>query len=85
MSNIVLRNNLKVLRAKHNLTQEQLSERVEVTRITINCVERGKWIPSTVLSLKIARVFGVPLEEAFYLEELTAVSDYAEGLTLKKV
>lgn len=65
---MVLRNNLKVLRAKHNLTQEQLAERAEVTRVTIHYVERGKWIPSTVLSLKIARVFGIPVEEVFYLE-----------------
>ena len=77
MSNIVLKNNLKVLRAKHNLTQEQLAERVEVTRITINYVERGKWIPSTVLSLKIARVFGLPMEEVFYLENLNAADDHA--------
>lgn len=77
MSNIVLKNNLKVLRARHSLTQEQLAERVEVTRITINYVERGKWIPSTVLSLKIARVFGLPMEEVFYLEKLEAANDHA--------
>jgi putative transcriptional regulator len=59
---------MKVLRAKADLTQEQLAERVQVTRATINFVERGKWVPSALLALKIARVFGVPFEEAFYLE-----------------
>jgi len=68
MNEAVLRNNMKVLRAKADLTQEQLAERVQVTRATINFVERGKWVPSALLALKIARVFGVPFEEAFYLE-----------------
>ncbi len=68
MSRTVLRNNLKVLRAKHNLTQEQLADRVEVTRVTMNYVERGRWIPSTLLALKIAQTFGVPVEDVFYLE-----------------
>jgi len=68
MSDGILRNNMKVLRAKADLTQEQLAERVQVTRATINFVERGKWVPSALLALKIARVFGVPFEEAFYLE-----------------
>jgi putative transcriptional regulator len=68
MSDSILKNNLKVLRAKHNLTQEQLAEKVKVTRVTINYVESGKWVPSTVLALKIAQVFEVPLEEVFYLD-----------------
>jgi putative transcriptional regulator len=68
MNDEILRNNMKVLRAKNNLTQEQLAELVKVTRTTINFVERGKWVPSTVLAIKITRVFKVPFEEAFYLE-----------------
>ena len=68
MNDEILRNNMKVLRAKSNLTQEQLAELVKVTRTTINFVERGKWVPSTVLAIKIARVFKVPFEEVFYLE-----------------
>jgi putative transcriptional regulator len=68
MNDEILRNNMKVLRAKNNLTQEQLAELVKVTRTTINFVERGKWVPSAVLAIKIARVFKVPFEEAFYLE-----------------
>jgi putative transcriptional regulator len=68
MNDEILRNNMKVLRAKNNLTQERLADLVKVTRTTINFVERGKWVPSAVLAIKIARVFKVPFEEAFYLE-----------------
>jgi putative transcriptional regulator len=67
MSESPLHNNMKVLRAKADLTQEQLAERVQVTRATINFVERGKWVPSALLALKIAKTFGVPFEEVFYL------------------
>jgi len=68
MSDEILRNNMKVLRAKADLTQEQLAERVQVTRTTINFVERGKWVPSALLAMRIAKVFRVPFEEVFYLE-----------------
>lgn len=64
-----LRNRLKVLRAEHDLTQADLAERVGVSRKTINTIERGVFVPSTVLSLKIARHFGVPVEEIFQLED----------------
>lgn len=62
-----LANEIKVLRAKHDLTQAELAERVGVTRKTINTIENGHYVPSTVLALKIARVFGVPVEEVFRL------------------
>jgi putative transcriptional regulator len=68
MSDEILRNHMKVLRAKDDLTQEQLAELVQVTRTTINFVERGKWVPSAVLAMRIARVFRVPFEQVFYLE-----------------
>jgi len=68
MNDEILRNNMKVLRAKNNLTQEQLADRVHVTRTTINFVERGKWVPSALLAMKIAKVFKAPFEEVFYLE-----------------
>jgi len=68
MDENILRNNIKVHRAKKNITQEQLAELVGVTRTTINFVERGRWVPSTVLALKIAQVFGAPFEEVFYLD-----------------
>ncbi len=69
MNEDILRNNLRVLRAKSDISQEGLAEKVNVTRVTINNIENGKWVPSTVLALKIARVFAVPLEEVFWLAE----------------
>lgn len=69
MTDEALRNNLKVLRAKHGLSQEALAERVGVTRVTINNIENGKWAPSAALALRIARVFGEPFERTFWLEE----------------
>jgi len=67
MNEDILRNNLRVLRAKSEISQEGLAEKVSVTRVTINNIENGKWVPSTVLALKIARVFAIPLEEVFWL------------------
>lgn len=51
------------------MTQQDLAEKVKVSRQTINSIEAGKYVPSTVLALKIARIFGVNLEEIFELEE----------------
>lgn len=51
------------------MTQQDLAEKVQVSRQTINSIEAGKYVPSTVLALKIARIFGVSLEEIFELEE----------------
>lgn len=56
-------------RAIKRMTQQQLAEKTGVTRQTINAIEAGKYVPSTVLSLKISSVFGKKLEEVFQLEE----------------
>ena len=56
-------------RAIKRMTQQQLAEKTGVTRQTINAIEAGKYVPSTVLSLKISAVFGKKLEEVFQLEE----------------
>jgi putative transcriptional regulator len=64
-----MNNRIRIERAIHNLTQEQLAEKVSVTRQTINAIEGKKFIPSTVLALKICRVFNRPVEEVFFLEE----------------
>jgi putative transcriptional regulator len=69
MSPVILKNTIKVQRAKKDLTQEQLAELVGVTRKTINSIERARYVPSTLLALKIVRVFGVPFEEVFFLSE----------------
>ena len=64
-----MKNRLKVARAEMDLTQEELAKRIGVSRQTINAVESGRYVPSTVLALKMARVFGKPVEEVFFLEE----------------
>ena len=61
-------NNLKVLRAIKNISQEDLAKKIEVSRQTINAMEKGKYVPSTVLALKLARFFEKPVEEIFTLE-----------------
>ena len=64
-----LKNTLKVQRAIKNLTQQELADRVNVTRKTINTVENGKFVPSTELALKLARVLEVTVEELFMLDD----------------
>ncbi|MEO6851482.1 MAG: helix-turn-helix transcriptional regulator [Mucilaginibacter sp.] len=64
-----MKNNIRVERAIKDITQADLAEQVGVSRQTINTIESQKYVPSTVLALKIARVFGKPLEEIFTLEE----------------
>lgn len=64
-----MKNNIKVERARYNLTQGDLAEKVGVSRQTINSIETKKYVPSAVLALKIARVFQLPVEDLFELEE----------------
>ena len=64
-----MKNTIKVERAKMNLTQAELAERISVSRQTINTIEAGKYVPSTVLALKIARVFNTTVNEIFTLEQ----------------
>lgn len=64
-----MKNAVKVERAKKDMTQQDLAESVGVSRQTINSIESGKYVPSTVLALKISKVFGVSLDELFQLEE----------------
>ncbi|MCR4295197.1 MAG: helix-turn-helix domain-containing protein [Elusimicrobia bacterium] len=62
-------NRLRVLRAEESITQEQLAADVGVTRVTINCVKRGEYLPSLELGLLLARRFGRTVEEVFLVEE----------------
>jgi putative transcriptional regulator len=64
-----MKNNIKVERAIKNLTQEELANKVSVSRQTINAMEANKYVPSTVLALKIAKVFNKSVEEIFTLEK----------------
>jgi putative transcriptional regulator len=64
-----MKNNIKVERAIKSLTQEDLANKVSVSRQTINAMEANKYVPSTVLALKIAKVFNKTVEEIFMLEK----------------
>jgi putative transcriptional regulator len=64
-----MKNMIKVERARHNLTQAQLAERVQVSRQTINSIEAQRFIPSAVLALKIAKVLEISTDALFTLEE----------------
>jgi len=64
-----LSNQIKVQRAIKNITQEELAARIGVTRKTINTIETCKFIPSTILAIKLARFFEIKVEELFTLIE----------------
>jgi putative transcriptional regulator len=64
-----MKNKIKVQRAMHDMTQADLAEKIGVSRQTINAMEKNKYVPSTVLSIKIAKLFKVPVEDLFILED----------------
>lgn len=64
-----MKNNIRIERAILNITQQQLAEQIGVSRQTINAMESNKYVPSTVLALKIAKLFGKQVEDIFQLEE----------------
>ena len=61
-----MRNKIKVLRAVHHLTQEELAEKIEVSRQTVVAIESDKYLPSLGLAFKIAKLFNVKIEEIFF-------------------
>lgn len=63
-----MKNNVKVQRAITNLTQAELAVKIGVSRQTINAIEAGKYVPSTVLALKISKLFEKPVNDIFELE-----------------
>ena len=64
-----MKNNLKVQRAIKNITQEELAKQIGVTRQAINSIELNKYVPSTILTLKLSQYFGKTVNELFTLEE----------------
>jgi len=66
---VALGNRVRELRARYKLTQEDLAKAVHVTRQTIVALEKGSYVPSLLLAMNIARVFSLPVEEIFYIEE----------------
>ena len=70
MTKIAITNTIRRLRFERNeTTQQDLAERVGVTRQTVNAIELGKYSPSLEVAFRIARVFGVPLEDVFQFQE----------------
>lgn len=64
-----MKNSIKVERAKKNITQEELAQKLNVSRQSINAIETCKYVPSTVLALKIAKYFKVSVHDIFTLEK----------------
>ncbi len=64
-----MKNRVKIERAEHDLTQEVLAKKIGVSRQTINSIEKNRYVPSTVLALKISEVFSKSVNEIFQLEE----------------
>ena len=64
-----MRNILKDERAKLNLTQQDLADKVGVSRQTINSIEASRYVPSTILSIKISKIFKTTVNEIFLLEK----------------
>ena len=64
-----MKNTIKVERARKNWTQEDLAREIGISRQSVNSIETGKFVPSTVLALKMAKVFGVNVELIFQLED----------------
>jgi len=74
-----MKNNIKVYRAMHDLTQESLAEKVGVTRQTIHAIEKGKYDPSLELAFKLARLFDVCIEDIFLYEDREARNSERKG------
>lgn len=61
----MMKNNLKIYRVQHSLTQENLADKLDVSRQTIIAIESGKYLPSIILAFKIAKLFQVKIEDIF--------------------
>jgi putative transcriptional regulator len=64
-----MKNKIKVFRAMHDLTQEDLAQAIGVTRQTILAIEKGKYVPSLDLAFRISRYFSVNIEDVFQYDE----------------
>lgn len=64
-----MKNRIRVERAEMRMTQQQLADAIGVSRQTINAIESGKFVPSTVLALKMAQIFDKPVEDIFMLDD----------------
>ncbi|OFE13174.1 transcriptional regulator [Pseudohongiella acticola] len=74
-----MKNRLKVLRAERDWTQAQLAEALQVSRQTVNAIEKGKFDPSLPLAFRAARLFNMPIEQIFNDDEVISVDDSERG------
>jgi len=65
-----MKNNVKVERVRCYLTQQELADAIQVSRQTIHSIEANRYVPSTILALKLARTLKVSVEDLFELEEI---------------
>jgi putative transcriptional regulator len=70
-----LNNRIRVFRAEHRMSQSDLAIAISVSRKTISTIEVGRFVPSAVIALKIARHFQVPVEEIFSLADINSGGD----------
>jgi len=75
MPNNELSNRIRVFRAEHRLSQADLARAINVSRKTISTIEVGRFVPSTIIALKIARYFDVPVEDIFSLNDEIVQND----------
>ena len=68
-TSLPMKNFLKIERARHDLTQDDLAKKIGVSRQTINSIEKNRYVPSTLLALKLSQIFGKSVNEIFMLEE----------------
>lgn len=78
-TSLQMKNRVRVYRAIHDLTQEELAKKIGVTRQTVLAIEKGKYSPSLDLAFKIAKIFGVKIEEIFIYEDPQEKND-VEGI-----
>lgn len=64
-----MKNLIKVERARHDMSQQDLADRLGITRQSVHAIETGKFVPSTTLALKMARLFRLKVEDLFMLED----------------
>ncbi len=74
-----MKNRLKVLRAERDWTQAQLADELDVSRQTINAIEKGKFDPSLPLAFKAARLFKLSIEDIFQDEGAAEQGEYSQG------
>ena len=66
---LAMKNTIRIERAVMNITQQDLAEKIGVSRQTINAIESNRYVPSTVLALKMAKLFQKKVDDIFILEE----------------